>query len=1387
MNDERLRECGTHVGELGFPTLLLPLNPTSIPHITSMDITNVAQDMIPATSSFSPTPCLHNCPIPYAFLLCTLAVNIPDNLAPYMDCAPLIPLDIHFTKSLGENLVPTFYAARLNDVSITQTIQHKNSNGEQCDIGANICATADKSLLLDFMPLGTPLNLLGADATVTGMLCPGYGFYPMMFTDGTVAHIHMYYCPQLSETLISPQHICIQNSNSFAGFDIQCRDMDNAYVRFYQSPDFSSFSDAPLTRKNNLFYFTQLSLHPQANRLSPLLNTELWHQRLGHPGMHQLRHLQKCTTGIPSGLHQQVHPLHHCKICSDARARKNPMGPTTSVEHLLPGSRFHLDFGFMRASSQSYVKITGATRVVNSYDGYNSYLLITDAKTRYTWVFLTATKEPPTQVVNTFLNTNGLKTGYRALRIDQGGELWRSDTLRHITATAGYVMEPTGSDSPHQNGKVERLNGTFGVMVRSLLYSSGLPPQYWSAALVHSVHLKNRLWHSALDVTPFEAWNGTQPDVSHLRVFGSLLTAKIPGHRPAKLDKHTYDGIFLGYEGSSSKNVMYLDVHSGRVKVGGNFNFDEAHYTSTLRPPGPQFLFDLGLHTAIPAYPNGTDPLSHTAYAPFPPFPGNCIMKPLPALACLLPLPLGELTTHTQLQNPNFPAAAAALNAPEVMSIELSGNPFGPSFIESIPLSGIHPTAGLELQLDSLRGRLRLLGCLPGTPAARISRWRSRLRFAYILSVNAIQILTLTDFEQTIATLRSTKSTTCDVCLTFDEIRNNLSASGLPQLYFDQLRDIRHINDSLRHPSQSNTVIPSAHRLTRKSLQTQSDWTEWLASECEQLNQYDKQGMFGQPCIPPPGAAIFHWVWIYKIKEEDNHRKKARAVCDGSTRGGHAQISGQTYAPTPDMTDLRLFFALAALENKLVFGADVSNAFAEAHAPAQVYFMRIDVQFREWWCSKGHLPIPQGFVVPILKNLQGHPEAPRQWSKHIDTILQQFHFIPTVHAPCLYRATFDGEDVLFLHQVDDFAIATNNEKLYTCLCDSLDATLLVPMKRQGLLTHYNGLDIIQARNFISVNCGSYVRKLLASHGWTDMHPVHLPMAADNAHIHSLDTAIPPSNTAECEALEAANFRYRGAVGELIWAMITCRPEISFPIIKLSQFSTQPAAAHYTAVKRIFKFLSGTLDYGLTYWRISPHATLPDHPPPPMLTNPADQHLFHNVSDATEHFSPYSLFGYADSDWAMDIRHRRSISGIIFKLAGAAIAWKCRVQPTVSLSSTEAEFLAASDAGKMALYLRSILDELHVKQIYATLLYEDNRGALLMAHAGQPTKQSRHIDIRHYALTDWVERDLIALEDVASGLNAADVVTKQTGGILFARHVDNITGRLPPPYVSSQSS
>jgi hypothetical protein len=359
---------------------------------------------------------------------CTAAIHLPDNPATYMSSDPAtLPSDI-MLEGLPDDLdiLPVVHAG----------------HGAQADIGSNINAMADKSLLENYTPLKTAFNLLGADASVNGMMCPGFGSFPLQFLQGTVERNKLYFCPQLSETLISPQHICTLSDNLFTGFDIHCRNLDQAYIRFFSQSGFY-YADASLTWSKNLFYFTQLSFQPKAHHLSSLLSTELWHQHLGHPGMHQLQHLQDCNTGLPTGLHKAVHPLCTCKICNDAHARRSPMGPTVSVDTLLPGSRFHLDFGFMRASSESYQKKQGASRVTTSHDDFNSYLLITDAKTCYTWVFPTTSKNPPCNIVKIFLEKFGLKSGYRGLRMDQGGKLWRSTALRNIVAEAGYGMEPS--------------------------------------------------------------------------------------------------------------------------------------------------------------------------------------------------------------------------------------------------------------------------------------------------------------------------------------------------------------------------------------------------------------------------------------------------------------------------------------------------------------------------------------------------------------------------------------------------------------------------------------------------------------------------------------------------------------------------------------------------------------------------------------------------------------------------------------------------------------------------------------------------------------------------------------------------------------------------------
>ena len=130
-----------------------------------------------------------------------------------------------------------------------------------------------------------------------------------------------------------------------------------------------------------------------------------------------------------------------------------------------------------------------------------------------------------------------------------------------------------------------------------------------------------------------------------------------------------------------------------------------------------------------------------------------------------------------------------------------------------------------------------------------------------------------------------------------------------------------------------------------------------------------------------------------------------------------------------------------------------------------------------------------------------------------------------------------------------------------------------------------------------------------------------------------------------------------------------------------------------------------------------------------------------------------------------------MGGLVMRLAGGPIAWKSRLWPTVVCSSTEAEYNMASDGGRMSLYCRSILWDLGIPQEAATILYEDNDGATAMANAGKPTSRSRHIDIKYYAIQEWVERDLVILTRIDTSLNMGDHFTKPLPKLLFYRHHD----------------
>jgi hypothetical protein len=109
--------------------------------------------------------------------------------------------------------------------------------------------------------------------------------------------------------------------------------------------------------------------------------------------------------------------------------------------------------------------------------------------------------------------------------------------------------------------------------------------------------------------------------------------------------------------------------------------------------------------------------------------------------------------------------------------------------------------------------------------------------------------------------------------------------------------------------------------------------------------------------------------------------------------------------------------------------------------------------------------------------MQGHPESPRLWEKHADAILRDIELVPTVHEPCLYSGTVNGKQVIFKRQVDDFAIAAPDEQTANILLDLIDDELSIPIKRQGYLDMYNGIDVMQTKDYIKISCKTFINKI----------------------------------------------------------------------------------------------------------------------------------------------------------------------------------------------------------------------------------------------------------------------------------------------------------------------
>jgi len=202
--------------------------------------------------------------------------------------------------------------------------------------------------------------------------------------------------------------------------------------------------------------------------------------------------------------------------------------------------------------------------------------------------------------------------------------------------------------------------------------------------------------------------------------------------------------------------------------------------------------------------------------------------------------------------------------------------------------------------------------------------------------------------------------------------------------------------------------------------------------------------------------------------------------------------------------------------------------------------------------------------------------------------------------------------------------------------------------------------------------------------------------------------------------------YQSVLSGLMYAMLAMRPDLAYAVGALSKHAACPGQAHFAALKRVYRYLRGTTDTRLIYRKTS----------------------------------EMSLLGYVDVDWAGDVNDRCSISGYTFVTARAAISWSSKKQPSIALSSTEAEYMAAAAAAKEATWLKLLFSEIELSLSRTPVkLLIDNQLVMSLAKNATFHDWTKHIVIRHHYIREKVDEGEIILEYLPTAEQVADVLMK----------------------------
>lgn len=489
------------------------------------------------------------------------------------------------------------------------------------------------------------------------------------------------------------------------------------------------------------------------------------------------------------------------------------------------------------------------------------------------------------------------------------------------------------------------------------------------------------------------------------------------------------------------------------------------------------------------------------------------------------------------------------------------------------------------------------------------------------------------------------------------------------------------------------------------------DWPKWdeaMRTELAGLKANKTYSLVERPV----GANVISSKWVLRIKKNaagEIDKYKARLVARG-----FSQIHGidyyETFAPVAKLSSFRLILAIAARNGWPADSFDFNSAYLNSVLDdGEVIYIEQPPHYPE--------KDPKCYVLRLHKALYGLKQGGRKWYEHLCRVLADLGFKRAEADWGVFYAGDGNEIVILVIHVDDCLITGSSTSIlqqYKVLINEK-----YKMTDMGPISWILGIRVtrnLEDRTF-ALSQHAYIDSILARFNFTDLKPVSIPM---DPNIVLSSSQCP---TALADIARMKKIPYREAIGSLMYAAVGTRPDIAFAVSTLAQFSHNPGWPHWEAVKCVFRYLLGTKKLSLCYGG-----------------------------------ARKGLEGFVDADGASQ-EHRHAISGYVFLVDGGAVSWSSKKQPLVMLSTTEAEYVAATHAAKEAMWLCRLIGEVFRPLAEPTSLYSDNQSAIALTRDGNYHARMKHIDIRYHYIRYVIEDGSIQLIYCSTNDQTADTLTK----------------------------